>query len=498
MHTRHHKFKFLYFFQTLVVAAIILLCVPTARAATLTLVPSTSTVALGNIFSVRVLTNTTGDAINNVEATIQFPTDLLEVVSVSKASSIFTLWVEEPSFSNSTGRIVFNGGAANPGFNGSNGMIASVTFRAKKVGTASIIFADGAVRKNDGMGTDVLTSRNSTVVNIGAPKAVEVPAPTPAPSEVANTGVPARPTIISQSHPDQSAWYPVDTATFSWKVPSGVTSVQAILNKSATGAPTITYDPSVTQKTLTDLSDGAYYFHLRYKNAGGWSETAHYKVNIDTTAPLAFDPFVREKEAHNILTIDATDAMSGIGQYSIGIDGMEEFKLDPAELRNGGDVLPELALGAHEVHVRAFDKAGNYTDANTRFYNAIPPRETTPVIAEPASYLENSLAVQVTFALFWLIMLIALFTILLFILYYGWHKFFSLKAKLNKELEITRDEAHKAMVLFKEELSDQLVELEKIKEDRVLNKKEEKIFQGLQKNVDDIDAFLEKKLKKMM
>ena len=91
-----------------------------------------------------------------------------------------------------------------------------------------------------------------------------------------------------------------------------------------------------------------------------------------------------------------------------------------------------------------------------------------------------------------------LLLLLLIIAYEGWHKFFGLKRKINNELEKVKQDAHKAVLLLKEELNDQLDLLEKAKVDRTLNKKEEIIFKGIQKNVDDIDEFIEKKLKKMM
>ncbi len=69
---------------------------------------------------------------------------------------------------------------------------------------------------------------------------------------------------------------------------------------------------------------------------------------------------------------------------------------------------------------------------------------------------------------------------------------------INNELEKVKQDAHKAVLLLKEELNDQLDLLEKAKVDRTLNKKEEIIFKGIQKNVDDIDEFIENKLKKMM
>jgi len=61
------------------------------EAASLYLSPASSTVSVGNIFSVKVIVNTSGKPINNAESIIQFPVDMLEVVSVSKSSSIFSL-----------------------------------------------------------------------------------------------------------------------------------------------------------------------------------------------------------------------------------------------------------------------------------------------------------------------------------------------------------------------------------------------------------------------
>lgn len=120
-----------------------------SNAATLTLAPSVSSITVGNIVSISVKVNTQGKYINNGEAVIQFPTDLLEVVSISKNSSIFSLWVEEPSFQIS-GRITFNGGVRTQVL-----MVALVrlllTFKAKKAGSASVIYGDASIRENDGL-----------------------------------------------------------------------------------------------------------------------------------------------------------------------------------------------------------------------------------------------------------------------------------------------------------------------------------------------------------
>lgn len=150
-----------------------------SHAAILQMVPSQTEVTVGNIVNLQVSVNTLGKVINNAESIIQFPKDLLEVVSIDKRSSIFSLWVEEPSFSNSTGQIRLNGGVPNPGFVGTNGNIISVVFRTKAVGTASVIFSNSAVRENDGLGTDILSGTSGSQIKI-----INIVPPQPKPEPV--------------------------------------------------------------------------------------------------------------------------------------------------------------------------------------------------------------------------------------------------------------------------------------------------------------------------
>ncbi|MFA6177346.1 MAG: hypothetical protein WC694_00400 [Candidatus Paceibacterota bacterium] len=152
------------------------------NAATLSISPSTANVFVGDTFAVKININTLGKSINNTEGIIQFPVEMLEVLSLSKNSSIFSLWVEEPSFSNVTGKINFNGGVPTPGFVGQNGNILSVTFKAKKQGTVPVIFTNGVIRENDGFGTNIsgnLTGAIFYVINKVAPSPTPAPISTP-------------------------------------------------------------------------------------------------------------------------------------------------------------------------------------------------------------------------------------------------------------------------------------------------------------------------------
>jgi len=464
----------------------------------------------------------------------------------------------------------------NPGYKGQGGYVATITFKAKKQGSASIIFTEGAIRENDGLGTDILTSKIGSTIQIGVPKVIEVPIPTTTDEK---SPVPAKPVIYSETHPNQNSWYSKNTATFSWKIPNGVTSIQTLYNKTSNSIPTISYDSSVSQKTFNNLSDGTSYFHLRFINQTGRSEVAHYKINIDTKAPVLSVPTVRTIDGKNIIKLEAKDESSKIDYYTIAIDGNPLIKVFDGDLIKGEYTLPVLMGGAHNLIINVYDSAGNYDSSNITITSkeiSSPllslnskeikngesvvvsgktnyPGENVVVVVEiegkelhrydqkissdgsfsiitdkikqtglvtvwaqilfsenvssPASekvYLKvnETEVVRVTLSIFYpllgLIVVISSSLIAIFLLYLGWHKFFGLKKKINKELEDTSKDIHKAMLLLKEELNSQLESLENIKQDRSLNKKEETIFKQIQKNVDSIDSFVENKLKNII
>ena len=564
-----------------------------SQAATLSLSPASVKVSTGNVVAVKVLVNTVGQSINTAAGSIQFPTDLLQVMSVSKSSSIFSLWVQEPSFSNSAGTISFTGGVPNPGFNGQAGEIMSIVFKAKKQGNASVLFGDSSVLLNDGLGTNVLSNTKSTAISIISSVETDVP--------VINTtanSLPVKPIITSSTNPEQDKWYNSSTATFSWNVPSDVSSIQTILSESQKAVPTVTYDSSVSQRTVNNITDGVFYFHLRYINNIGAGPVATYKVQIDSIPPEKFATNVISQDVSNVVTLHATDTTSGIDWYSIQIDSDPIIKVQKDSLVDGQFILPVRSAGNHTLEVIAYDKAGNHTESYATYVSpvvvsptiAVYPVQagditdtncqlanvsciaeiqrnenilvkgstkypltdinvfvqsgnkdkkvyTTKTLAdgsysfqtEPLSEagqvnvwsqlvfsnkvngpeservtlsIKDSLIIQtsksIIYGMPYVVSAIILILGLLFLLYYGWYKFFGLKRKFQNEAQSVANDTHKAISMFKDELNNQLNKLEKIKLDRELNKKEEKIFKELQNNIDAIEEFLEKKLKKML
>ena len=473
-----------------------------ANAASLSLSPSSNKVSEGNIFTIKVNVDTRDKYINNTDAIIQFPTDLLEVVSVSKSSSIFSLWVEEPSFSNITGRVTFNGGAATPGFIGSSGNIISITFKAKKEGTASILFSDSAVRENDGLGTDILTSKNGSVIQIENPAIVEAPKKIEKPVTTANKVVTIKEKKVE----------PVKKAEIS--------KISKVFE------PSISLENNQNIINLTDentISNIDYYIIQIDNNPS-------FKVKKDELINNSYSLPALNEGGHNvhIITFDNSGKYTESSlNFASGPIPSPELSLSVSEITKNEDITISgktnypnkqviVTLESEGKEIKSYSQTtssdGSFTIVTDKIktvgliniYANLVLSDTVKSAMSERVYLkvDDTKVMNITLAILYplvsLIIISILFIILIMVIYMGWHKFFGLKRKINRELESTGKDVHKAMLLLKEELNDQLIKLEKVKDDRVLNRKEEFVFNEIQKNIDDIDDFIDKKLKKMM
>jgi hypothetical protein len=325
-----------------------------AEAATLNIKPSQIEVSVGNIVNVQVSVDTSNKIINNAESVINFPKDLLEVVSLDNKSSIFSLWVENPSFSNNLGQITFNGGVPNPGFQGSNGKIVSIIFRAKKTGTASIVFSNSAVRENDGLGTDILINKNgSTITIVSGLKTT----PTTEDSDFV---------ITSPSHPDQNSWYNKSNVDVSWTLPKNATGVKTLLGAYSDSDPIVYYSTPITSKNITDLGDGTWYFHANYLANGVWSKTKHFKLQIDTVDPTdLIVEGIKDNTDKVTLDLKASDSLSGIDHFTVVVNSEKPIIVKSSANGEASIDVPFYKAGEHKIIITAFDKAGNKTKTET-------------------------------------------------------------------------------------------------------------------------------------
>ncbi len=346
----------------------ILSALPTVlMAATLSVTPGTGVYTAGNTFSVRVVVNTAGKPVNAAEGTVKFNPNELSVVSVDRSSSIFNLWVTEPTYSNSAGTVSFSGGLPS-GYTGSSGTVFSITFRAKAAGAPKVSLTGGSVLANDGMGTNVLTGMSGGTYTIQALSTT--PEPEVVVEYVAPANTPSAPQITSDTHEDSSLWSTNKVARLAWSLPADVTAVRTLLDKSASTVPTKVYDSPISSIELTDLPEGVSYFHIQFKNEDGWGKVTHYRLAIDTEKPTEFlvEALPEADYANPIQTIllKATDATSDIVRYMVRIDAMEAFEFIDTEKSNK-ITLPSLEPGYHTVIIEAFDEAGNSLVATHSF-----------------------------------------------------------------------------------------------------------------------------------
>ncbi len=331
-----------------------------AQNGSLYLSPSSGKISVGETFSLALRVNTGGTAINAAEGAIVFDQRELSVISVSKSSSIFSVWASEPKFSNAEGTVEFAGGIPNPGYSGSNGLLLTVNFKAKTAtttkGYTEIILVSGAVLANDGEGTNILASLGKATYYI-SPAGLSIPPVESAPTISQPT--PSR--ITSTTHPDQEKWYSNTTPAFKWELPNGTDAVSYLITDTSTSNPGTIPDGLVDQVKFTDIADGINYFHLRFRESGAWGAISHFKFQVDTKPPKEFNILVTDNNSNEPkLTFESGDDLSGVDHYEIRIDKKDWVVIDKSSAGKLYNIVNQ-GYGEHQVLIKAVDIAGNST-----------------------------------------------------------------------------------------------------------------------------------------
>lgn len=456
-------------------------------AATLDFSPLTVTVGAGNTFTETVYVSSSDQAMNAISGVISFPPEILQVVSVSKASSILSLWVQEPTFSNVDGTISWSGIVPNPGYIGNRGRVFSIQFRAKRAGSATIVFSSSSqVLANDGNGTDILSDTSAASISV-----LNTSTPTPTPVTTPTSAAPITTDLLahitSSSHPDQTKWYNLSHAIFDWTNAQGVSTVRIGYDQNAAGTPSVVYNDAISHKEL-DLTDGISYFHVQERGTSGWGPVSSYRVQIDTVPPLPFTvtfPQGTSTPSGSPMTalFTTSDELSGIDHYQVAVDG-KEFTLTADEGSRPYAVSADA--GAHMLSVRAYDKAGNFSLANGRFFI------TGGTTSSPFDFFTFGWLAVNYVSLF----LIAL-AIIVTLIFAGWYirtHFMAYRRRLNHQLGLTHTHVHREFDTLKEAITEELLTLEKERSRRDLTRAEERIVARFKKLLDQAEQTIEKDL----
>lgn len=354
-----------------------------AWAASLSLSPSSGTFQVGQNFSVNVYVGSEDQAVNTVVAGLRFSPESLEVKSVTLGGSFINLWIHQPSFNNAKGEISFEGGAFTPGYTGKAGKVATINFRVKDTKNGIIDFTSAQVLANDGQGTNILTSQGTAkftlvktlekvekvekVEPISTPKEKPQEIIPPPKKEVAVEMIPA-PVVHSPSHPDAETWYQSNAAVMEWVLPPQITQVAFYYDQKEKNSD-LPANGRKESQTFTNVPDGKWNFHIKFKGENTWGETTDFIFKLDTTKPDTLDikaSDVSGPASTQSFAVHASDTTSGIDHYEITLDTSSPV-LWKDEAGNGIFHTPTLSKGKHTILVRAVDRAGNFIEKSMDF-----------------------------------------------------------------------------------------------------------------------------------
>ena len=345
-----------------------------AQAATIYGHPIVGSYKAGETIPFKVYLSSSDQEANAISATVLYPPTSIEVVSISKTNSIVNLWVQEPSFNNSTGELSFEGVIFNPAYQGSQGEVLSVIFRTKTPGTSSINITNASVLANDGQGTNILTGVQGatyTIESILAPAIVQEETQTTQvedqQSQPDTNLLPRKPDIQSHTHPDQNIWYSGIMGDFYWDITDEIESVAISIGRNPDSNPSINYSPPIDERSMIGLDNGVWYLHAKYKNEHGWGPVSRYTFRVDNEPPTEPDMIIfgsGDGENSIKISLAAEDQLSGMDHYQLTFnnDSFYRIELDEAD-RYQIDDLPD---GVYTVSVNAIDKAGNSSAISTQ------------------------------------------------------------------------------------------------------------------------------------
>lgn len=382
-----------------IIFVLIFLLAKRTDAASLSIELSSTQVKVGDTVTATVYVNAGGEAVNNVEGEIAVPSDILYIQSVGTAGSVLNLWVEQPSYYQ--GSVSFNGGITNPGYSGSRGRVLIVSMKAIKNGNASVVFQSSSVRANDGLGTDVLRSKSGAVLAVANKaeaktpitdtKTIDVnkitPVTSPDVSPINKLALNA-PVIESVLAADSNKWYNTNKTTFTWKIPDEAIAIKSLFNNKANSDPSLQSVATSKSKTIENIADGIWYFHLKYKTTDGWSKVAHKKIKIDTSGPDKIDSNYELNDLGLVkLNILAHDKLSNVIRLNLIPEKSTPISLKNIKNSSASHVFSSEYSGVKDIIIEAFDEAGNKNSKTIAidFPRILPPE----IITYPSSVLND-------------------------------------------------------------------------------------------------------------
>lgn len=441
-----------------------------AEAASLYLSPSSGTYTVGTTFNVNINVSSSDQALNAVQGVLIFSPSDLQIVAVSKTSSIISLWVQEPTFNNNTGRVNFEGVVLNPGFIGSTGRVLQVTFKAKSANPTTVSLSSASVLANDGQGTNILSQLgNGKYLLEEVTTAARLPAP-----DVKF--------IITSLDGDE-------TRSSKPRLKFEIQNLKQIVDR---------YDIRIDNGDFVSWpDDGTHVYKLPQLDIGKHVITvrAYYgtdKFLINTKA-LVIKGLEKPEitEYPKQLSSGDTLIIRGKTQPNFNVNIFLQQDIDqPVSYTIKSDDTGDFAFlydrrvsaGIYKFWAQAEDSQGAKSDLT----------EKLPIAVREAAIIRIGSAVVNAVTL--IIVLSVLIALLAFIILYSWHKLRTLKKDLDREIVEGEQGLHKVFKALKQDVEEQIEKLDKAGSKRSLTGEEKEIRKTLLAHLDIAERYIEKEL----
>src|SRR3989338_706472 len=316
-----------------------LLSATTAQAITLYSGAANQNVFVDHTFLVEGYLDTQDQEVNTLSLKLNFSNENLEVIEATPGNSGLNLWIKTPTFSNEKGTIELIGGVTG-GVNTKKLPIFRAVFKPIAEGEAKIVMDEtSTLLLSDGVGTEEKLTFNQLKFEIH-------------PADLAPIE------IISPTHPNPDHWYKQNKVLIEF-LPKPNTEYSYGFSSNLEVFPDDVQD-AVEDVIYEDLPDGIYYFKLNSKTVGPvpWEEAAVFRVQIDTTPPQEFQPYLAADPSifagKPFISFNTRDNISGVDHYEVKFGGWGRWE------KTADSVLqvPGFILG-QTISIKVVDAAGN-------------------------------------------------------------------------------------------------------------------------------------------
>ena len=423
-----------------------------ATAATFSFSSLSGTYEAGSSISVDVLISSLDEAAGSVSGLVSFPKNLLLVSSVSKNGSVVDHWLQEPSFSNVSGTINFEGVFSPSGFVGNSVKILTINFKTKSKGTVNIDFIAGAILSLNDISNNILVHSGGASFNISGVVKTE-------PAKVDKPNIFEEPQPIPVTHIESGNLFSIAINNFYDEVSL------AIYN--------------VFDWVYIGIANIYYWIYVIFINIYNWvslASTALFNgmsLGISTLLDWIYIGIANIYYWISVLFINIYNLVfSGASSLFHGVSLAISNVFDWVYIG-----IANIYYWIYVIFINIYNLVflGGYVS-----YSLVLKCKGNILL------IINSIKLSHVYTL----------TILLFILILGrvWYKTLIVKNKLTKEVYEAESALRKAFVILKGSIGDQVKVFEKIKTKRKLNLEEKVVSRQLKKDLNDAEKYIGKEI----